>query len=77
MSLFVLASMIGVAQPVVDLEEILIRSDLKRPMIHEIKASQLDQAIENAALFNLLQLEKKLLSPLTLEGYRESKKSDK
>lgn len=65
------------SQPVIQLDEVLIRSDMKRPKIHEIKARDMRQAIEMASLFNFQKLEQKLLEPLTLEVYRESKKSAK
>ncbi|MGA0164686.1 MAG: hypothetical protein ACO3LE_10665 [Bdellovibrionota bacterium] len=65
------------SQPVIQLDEVLIRSDMKRPKVHEIKARDMRQAIEMASLFNFQKLEQKLLEPLTLEVYRESKKSAK
>lgn len=48
-------------RPVIRLDEALIKGNIRKPNLVEIKGSQLQEIIEEKALKNLLQLEKRIL----------------
>jgi len=50
-------------RPVLRLDEALIQGNVRKPKLIEIKASQLDELVQQAALRNLVQLEARLLQP--------------
>jgi len=60
---------------VIELDEVQIEGDIRRPNIIEMEGSKLNQSIEKAALFNLLSFEKKLLKLRPLDSFRKSKNS--
>ncbi|PIR23790.1 MAG: hypothetical protein COV44_01175 [Deltaproteobacteria bacterium CG11_big_fil_rev_8_21_14_0_20_45_16] len=63
------------SQMVIELDDVQIEGDIRRPNIIEMEGSKLTQSIEKAALFNLLSLEKKLLKLRPLESFRKSRNS--
>ncbi len=56
---------------VIRLEDLYIQGNVKKPPLVELKASQLDQKVEEAALANLIRLEKDLIKPLSVEELRK------
>lgn len=48
-------------RPVIKLDDLVVEGEIRRPRLIHIEASRLPEALEKAALFNLIELEKRLL----------------
>lgn len=59
-------------KPVLRLDEIYVEGHVRRPPVTEVEASRLNAKIEEAALSNLLKLEKRLTAPITFEEYQRA-----
>ena len=55
--------LIQTERPVIQLEDVVIEGQVRRPPIVEMKDSKLNETLEEMALKNLIRLEKKLLEP--------------
>lgn len=71
--LFFSLALISQDKPVIELDQVEIEGELRRPQSIDLPASRLPQMIEEAALFNLKNLEKELLKARPPSAYPESK----
>jgi len=58
------------ALPVIHLDEVYVEGSIRKPSLIELKKSHLPEAIEKAALSNLIRLEKKLTRPLLVKEFQ-------
>ncbi len=58
---FVFALLVAQDRPVIRLEDSVIQGHVRKPALVELEARKLSQAVEDAALKNLISLEKSLL----------------
>lgn len=61
MTTLLLTLVIAQARPVIRLEDSVLKGDIRKPSLVEVKGTDLDRTIQEAALRNLIQLEAKLL----------------
>jgi len=64
-------------RPVIELDKLYIEGQVHRPPVIELEKSHLEEKIEKTALYNVIQLEKRLLKPATLDDFKKSAKSAK
>lgn len=74
LEIFILTLLVS-QRPVIELDELEIEGELRRPKVIDLQGSRLSERLEESALFNLIQLEKKLLKPLSLEELENQKPS--
>lgn len=73
--IFVLWSFLISQKPVIELDDLIVEGEIRRPRVIQLQGSRLPEALEKAALFNLIELEKRLLEPRSPEAFSDSKKS--
>lgn len=61
--ILLLITLITQERPIIRLEDILIEGTIRKPPLIELQGSDPSQTLEKAALKNLIELEKKLLTP--------------
>lgn len=76
MMLSLLFLMLG-QRPVIELDDLNIEGEIRRPSIIDLEKPRLNEKIEKNAVLSLIQLEKKLLKPRDLEAFRKETKSAK
>ena len=59
-----------VSVPVIELDEMYIEGKIRKPALIELKKSNLTTKIEQAAVSNLVRLERKLTEPLLVKEFR-------
>lgn len=71
--MLILLFVLQISRPVIELDELQIEGEAKRPPIIELESSPLEKKIQQAALRNLIRLEKKLLKRRTASSERPAK----
>lgn len=64
-------------RPVIELDDLNIEGEIRRPSVIDLEKPRLSEKIEKNAVLSLIKLEKKLLKPRDLEAFRKEAKSAK